>query len=143
MAVLDTTSAGSALTATDDPIGHPVEPVGIENAEHYRWAQVCDGWHLLKRDDFSVIRERVPPGASETRHRHARARQFFYVLDGAAVIEIEGVRHPLASGQGLHVPPGAPHQVRNESAADVHFLVVSVPKSHGDRENLEEAGASP
>ena len=119
-----------------------VAPVGIENAERYRWAGVCDGWHLLKLDGLSVIRERVPPGVSETRHRHARARQFFYVLDGEAVLEVGGVRHSLAAGTGLHVPPGAAHQFRNESDADVHFLVVSVPKSHGDRENVADIGAA-
>ena len=118
-----------------------IEPVGIENAEHYRWADVCDGWHLLKLDGFSVIRERVPSGISETRHRHVRARQFFYVLDGAAVLEVDGVRHALGAGTGLHVPPGAAHQFRNESDADVHILVISVPKSHGDRENVVDIGA--
>jgi mannose-6-phosphate isomerase-like protein (cupin superfamily) len=57
------------------------------------------------------------------------------------VIEIDGIRHVLASGQGLHVPPGAAHQFRNESDSDVHFLVVSAPRSHGDREDL--AGVTP
>jgi mannose-6-phosphate isomerase-like protein (cupin superfamily) len=118
-----------------------IAPVDIDVAEHYRWGEVCDGWHLLKLDGFSVIRERVPPGANETRHRHARARQFFYVLEGAAVIEVDSTRHTLAAGQGLHVPPGAAHQFRNESDSDVHFLVVSVPKSHGDRENVDFSGA--
>jgi mannose-6-phosphate isomerase-like protein (cupin superfamily) len=118
-----------------------VAPVDIDVAEHYRWGEVCDGWHLLKQDGLSVIRERVPPGACEARHRHARARQFFYILEGAAVIEVDGARHALAAGQGLHIPPGAAHQFRNESVADVHFLVVSVPKSHGDREDIEPTGA--
>jgi mannose-6-phosphate isomerase-like protein (cupin superfamily) len=121
------------MSTTSAAIG----PVGLDNAEHYRWGEVCDGWHLLKLDGFSVIRERAPPGAGEVRHRHVRARQFFYVLDGAAVIEVDGIRHALAAGQGLHIPPGAAHQFRNESAGDVHFLVVSVPKSHGDRENID------
>lgn len=119
-----------------------IAPVRIENAEHYRWADVCDGWHLLKLDGLSVIRERVPPGISEIRHRHSRARQFFYVLEGAAVIEVDGVRHPLMAGSGLHVPPHAAHQFRNESGSDVHFLVVSAPKSHGDRENVADLGAA-
>ena len=39
----------------------------------------------------------------------------------------------IVRGEGLHVPPGAAGQMRNESAADVCFLVVSAPKSHGDR----------
>jgi mannose-6-phosphate isomerase-like protein (cupin superfamily) len=117
-----------------------IAPVRIDEAEHYRWGQACDGWHLLKLDELSVIRERVPPGTFETRHRHARSRQFFYVLEGSAVIEVEGTRHSLRAGEGLHVPPLAAHQFRNESDSDVHFLVVSAPKGHGDRENLPAAG---
>lgn len=126
-----------------DPIeSAAITPVGIGNAEHYRWGDACDGWHLLKLDGLSVIRERVPPGGAEVLHRHVRARQFFYVLEGAAVIEVDGVRHELATGQGLHIPPGSVHQFRNESSADVHFLVVSVPKAHGDRENVAGVGAA-
>ena len=110
------------------------EPVSTANAEHYVWGGSSDGWHLLKHADLSVIRERVPPGACEMRHRHARARQFFYLLDGEASLEVDGVPHRLQAGMGLHVPPGAAHQLRNDSTADVHFLVVSSPPSHGDRE---------
>jgi mannose-6-phosphate isomerase-like protein (cupin superfamily) len=110
--------------------------IAIDSAEHYRWGNVCDGWHLLTCEDLSVIRERVPAGAAETPHRHARSRQFFYVLEGEAVIEVDGVRHTVCAAQGLHVAPGTTHCFRNESAADVHFLVVSAPRSHGDREDL-------
>ncbi len=106
------------------------------NARHYVWSEVCDGWHLLEGDDLSVIEERVPPGASEVRHRHHRARQFFYVLEGEATLEIEGAAHVLHRGEGLHIPPCAAHQLRNESSNEIRFLVVSAPKSHGDRENL-------
>lgn len=107
--------------------------VSTDNAEHYNWGDACDGWHLLAGDDLSVIEERMPPGTAEQRHRHARARQFFYVLEGEAALELEGKVHVLCRGEGLHVPPGAAHQMRNESTADVRFLVVSAPKSHGDR----------
>ena len=102
-------------------------------AEHYVWGGLCDGWHLVKRPELSVIAERVPPGAREARHSHAVSRQFFYILDGAAVIEADGVRVPLSSGQGLEVAPGVPHQFINESANDVHFLVISHPSTRGDR----------
>jgi mannose-6-phosphate isomerase-like protein (cupin superfamily) len=114
---------------------HPVgtRPVSIADAEHYVWGDCCDGWHLLRNSALSVIQERVPPGATERRHRHDQARQFFYVLRGEAVIEVDGTRHALRAGQGLHVPPGASHQFRNESTDAVEFLVVSSPPSHGDR----------
>jgi len=110
-----------------------VKVASIRNAEHYVWGDGCDGWHLLAGDDLSVIEERMPPGAAEQRHRHARARQLFYVLEGEAVLEMEGAAHVLRPGEGLHVPPGAAHQMRNDSGADARFLVVSAPKSHGDR----------
>lgn len=103
------------------------------NAEHYRWGEGCDGWHLLKTDGLSVIKERVPPGRGETRHFHRAARQFFYILAGEAMIEIEGAGHRLSAGQGIEVPPGSRHLFRNDSEADVIFLVISSPKSHGDR----------
>lgn len=107
--------------------------ISRKNAEHYRWGDACDGWHLLADDALSVIEECMPPGATEQRHRHARARQFFYVLEGEAVLELDGRRHSLHHGEGLHVPSGVAHQMRNESACTVRFLVISSPRSHGDR----------
>lgn len=105
----------------------------IDNAPHYRWGDICDGWHLLQGDDLSVIEERLPPGAAEQRHRHGRARQFFYVLEGELTLELDGQTHRLHSGQGLHVPPLAAHQARNDASEVLRILVVSSPKSHGDR----------
>jgi mannose-6-phosphate isomerase-like protein (cupin superfamily) len=103
------------------------------NARHYTWGGACDGWHLLERDDLSVIEERVPPGASEVRHYHDKANQFFYVLRGRLSIEVGGKELLLSPGQGMDVPAGAPHQVRNRDTVDAEFLVVSNPPSHGDR----------
>jgi quercetin dioxygenase-like cupin family protein len=113
-----------------------VATVSTENAEHYRWGQDCDGWHLLAGDDLSVIEERMSPGTSEVHHRHARSRQFFYVLHGELTLELDGTVHRLAAGQGLHVPPGLPHQVSNDSDTDARMLVVSSPRSHGDRVDM-------
>ena len=94
------------------------------NAEHYLWGNGCDGWHLVKRDGFSVITERVPAGEKEKRHYHSHARQFFYILAGVAVMEMDGLTHVLQTRQGLEVPPGIAHQFRNESDLDVLFLVI-------------------
>jgi mannose-6-phosphate isomerase-like protein (cupin superfamily) len=115
---------------------NPHLPVSTENGEHYVWGEVCDGWHLLKEADLSVIHERVPPGAAETRHFHSIARQFFFVLSGTATLEIEGRGVTFGAGQGIHVPPGVPHRFFNASQEDVHFLVVSAPTTRGDRTNL-------
>lgn len=109
------------------------EPVSTRNAPHYRWGSNCDGWHLLRTPDLSVIREHMPPGAAEVRHVHHRAHQFFFVLSGTLTVEIGGAEHIVASHEGLSVPAGHVHQVFNRSHAPVQFLVISQPPSDNDR----------
>lgn len=113
-----------------------MEGISINNAEHYQWGDGCDGWHLLKRDDLSVIQERVPPGKFEIKHLHRKARQFFYILSGEATMMLGNQTIRLSASEGIEIPPGAIHQFRNDSNTDVVFLVISSPKSHGDRENI-------
>lgn len=110
-----------------------IEPIGKDNAEHYMWGGDCDGWHLVKRDDLSVIHERMPAGRSEVRHSHGRSRQFFFVLAGELTLEVAGRHHILAAGRGLEVAPLQPHQAINGSGLDVEFLVISHPTTRGDR----------
>jgi mannose-6-phosphate isomerase-like protein (cupin superfamily) len=107
--------------------------VNKETAEHYVWGRGCDGWHLVQSQELSIIQERMPPGTSEVRHHHSQARQFFFVLSGTATIEVGGKRETLRAHEGAEVPPNAPHQMFNESEAEVEFIVVSQPASHGDR----------
>jgi len=110
-----------------------VETVSRENAEHYVWGGQCDGWHLVKTPDLSIIEENVPSGCSEVRHVHVRSGQFFYVLSGTATVEVDGHVHALHSNQGLYIPAGKPHQLCNRHGSDLMFIVVSAPPSHGDR----------
>jgi mannose-6-phosphate isomerase-like protein (cupin superfamily) len=107
--------------------------VSQDNAEHYTWGSACDGWHLLKSESLSVIHERMPGGTSEVRHYHERAQQFFFVLKGELTMELDGTEHIVRSHQGLSIPPHAPHCAINRSGGDTEFLVISQPKSHGDR----------
>jgi len=111
----------------------PLVPISRNSAEHYRWGAGCDGWHLVKDASLSVIEEQVPPGAAEVRHHHERAQQFFYILEGAATMEVDGRLLRLAAGEGVRIPASIPHQFRNESVQTVRFLVISQPPSHGDR----------
>jgi len=110
--------------------------ISIENAAHYTWGDVCDGWPLLKRDDMSVIQERVPAGAAEVMHYHNSARQFFYILQGEGIMIFEEQEVTLKKGQGIEIAPQVKHQFKNQSNDDVHFLVISVPSTRSDRINV-------
>jgi mannose-6-phosphate isomerase-like protein (cupin superfamily) len=85
---------------------------------------------------MSVIQERIPVGGSEVMHYHERARQFFYVLEGEGTMAFEDHEVILEKGQGLEIVPLTNHQFKNNSQADVHFLVISVPSTRGDWVNL-------
>jgi mannose-6-phosphate isomerase-like protein (cupin superfamily) len=107
--------------------------INTKNSDHYKWGDNSDGWHLLKTEELSVIEELVPPGGQEERHFHVRSQQFFYILSGVAHLEISGKTHELNPGSGIHVPAGEPHQLINKCSENLRFLVISQPKSHGDR----------
>ncbi len=108
----------------------------IQTAEHYTWGQQCDGWHLLKTDTLSVIQERMPPGTTESLHFHSNAQQLFYILSGVASFSLEGQTYSLYANESIHVLPGQVHQISNLGKEELHFLVISEPKAHGDRTNV-------
>jgi mannose-6-phosphate isomerase-like protein (cupin superfamily) len=108
-------------------------PLSRENAPHYVWGDNCDGWRLLQESNLSVIEERMPPDASEVRHFHTNAQQFFFILSGQAVMETNSERILLLAGQGVAIPPRTRHQFRNHSEEPVRFLVISQPSSYGYR----------
>jgi mannose-6-phosphate isomerase-like protein (cupin superfamily) len=114
---------------------HAYGAVHRQNAEHYRWGDDCDGWHLVKDEHLSVIEEMMPTGTAEIRHHHHHAQQFFYVLAGEILMEIEGELTLVAAGSGIRIPPGTRHQVRNPSSTAARFLVISQPPTHADRIN--------
>jgi len=107
--------------------------VSRENGEHYRWGVDCDAWYLVKDKQLTVIEEFMPPGAAEIRHYHERAQQFFYILNGEVLMEVDGENILIPAGSGIRILPGVRHQVRNPSSEAVRFLVVSHPPSRGDR----------
>jgi len=105
-------------------------------AEHYTWGQNCDGWHLLKSSEVSIIQERMPSNTFEIRHMHKKSRQFFFILSGEATIEVNGEIQHLQVNQGIEIPPQTSHQIMNKSNDVLDFVVISCPPSHGDRINV-------
>ena len=120
-----------------DSTSGPAQIISIKTAEHYKWggpkATDCDGWHLVKTLELSVIEELMPPGTSEVRHSHVHARQFFYVLEGALTLEVEDHHFVVPAGEGIEVSPGQRHQAMNKSSRALRIIVTSQPPSHGDR----------
>jgi len=105
----------------------------IENTEHYIWGDNCDGWHLLKSDSLSIIQEKMPPHKSEGLHFHSISQQFFFILKGVATFQLEEEVFEVGENKGFHILPNKKHRIFNHADQVLEFLVISEPKSHGDR----------
>jgi len=114
-----------------------IAPVSKSSAPHYKWASICDGWYLIDTPGLGVVEERVPSGAEEVCHYHNLARQFFYVLSGTAVLEMEGREHQIPAGSGIEIAPGVQPKFMNKCDQDVVFLVISAPSTKADRVDAE------
>jgi mannose-6-phosphate isomerase-like protein (cupin superfamily) len=111
--------------------------ISTNNAERYSWGDACDGWHLVRSQELSIIEERMPPHTAERRHVHSKADQFFYILSGEAHMEIEDQMVTLSARSGIFIEHGRQHKISNNSDQDVTFLVISRPTTRGDRQDLE------
>lgn len=107
--------------------------ISIDNAEHYSWGDSCDGWHMLKSDTLSVIRERMPAGTSEQLHAHRFSQQLFCILSGTATFEVNGAMHTVQANESIHIKPGTLHRISNRQQQDLLFMVISEPKAQSDR----------
>ncbi len=72
-----------------------------------------DPWYnqTLCRVNDSVVRLGVVQGEFHW-HKHDKEDEFFYVLDGRFVIDLEGRTVELLPRQGLTVPKGVMHRTR-------------------------------
>jgi mannose-6-phosphate isomerase-like protein (cupin superfamily) len=106
-----------------------------DSLKHYKWGEYCDGWNLVDENSLSVKLERMPPNTSEQRHYHENAGQFFYILKGEAIFEIQQQRIPVKSEEGVYIEAGEEHQILNEANEVLEFLLISQPSTAGDRIN--------
>ena len=77
----------------------------------------------------------MPSESSEKLHFHEKSQQLFFILSGTATFEIEGEEFLVKAHESIHIKPGLKHKIKNMNKADLHFLVISEPKAHGDRIN--------
>ncbi|PKF60737.1 cupin domain-containing protein [Psychromonas sp. psych-6C06] len=105
-------------------------------AIHYQWGDNCDGWHLVKSKQLSVIQERMLAGCCESNHYHQNAEQFFYIISGLATMKLKNKTLTLKAGEGVHIEAGTAHQLCNESEHELNFIVTSAPPSHGDKQEI-------
>lgn len=67
------------------------------------------------------------PKAYVAPHRHKVQEQIYYILEGEALMEIDGVRTPVGPQTTIFLPPGVEHAIYNTGMGDLRFMVVTCP----------------
>jgi mannose-6-phosphate isomerase-like protein (cupin superfamily) len=133
------TYAASAPVDADPILEGTAAPVNSRTAEPQRWGNGCQGWTLLTRPSIHVMEEEMAAATRERRHLHQSVSQLYYILSGSAVVNVADTEHPLGAGDAIEIAPGKHHQIRNDSADSLRFLVISSGPPRNDRKDVDEA----
>ncbi|MFB3817982.1 MAG: cupin domain-containing protein [Candidatus Methylomirabilales bacterium] len=104
---------------------------------------------ILDRTTASVRRQSLaeatlPAGARTQPHRHRRTEELYYVLRGRGAMRVGAETRAVGPGDGILIPPGAPHAIRNTGRAPLVFLCCCAPPySHEDTVLLPEGKDRP
>lgn len=73
----------------------------------------------------SLAEATLPSGGATERHYHKLSEEFYYILEGRGVMEIDGKEKTVGVGDAILIPAGAWHQVRATEA--MRFLCCCAP----------------
>jgi uncharacterized cupin superfamily protein len=94
-------------------------------------------WVLVRRSlgigSFGMNAVELPPGESIPEHdeRGRAHEEVFLVLEGDAVLVVDGVDHPLRRGSFARLDPACRRTVRNDAPEVARVLIVSAPVTSG------------
>lgn len=85
---------------------------------------------LLERTGSEILGARLwrfPPKSANTLHKHVKAEEFYFVLEGVGRMRVGDETLTVPKYGGVLVGPGTMRQVFNDTDADVLWLIVGAP----------------
>ena len=73
----------------------------------------------------SLAEATLPAGAATDRHYHQLSEEFYYMLAGCGLMEIDGEEREVGPGDAILIPAGAWHQIR--ALEPLRFLCCCAP----------------
>lgn len=71
---------------------------------------------------------RLPPKSANTLHKHIRAEEFYFVLEGVGRIRVGDETLTVPKHGAVHVGPNLLRQVFNDTDAEVLWLIIGAPE---------------
>ncbi len=102
--------------------------VSYEKAAIQETPHGVDVRKLFDSEHVQVVEIKLMPGESLKKHI-TPVDVFFYILEGAGIVEIGDEQAPVTADQLIESPKGIPHLLLNESDGPFRFLVVKTPKA--------------
>jgi mannose-6-phosphate isomerase-like protein (cupin superfamily) len=75
----------------------------------------------------SLAEATLAPGRETQAHYHPQTEEIYYILSGSGEMRIREESQEVGPGDGIIIPPGAAHQIRNIGEEDLVFLCCCVP----------------
>jgi len=79
---------------------------------------------LSDETSHKVKRLTVEPGHRLSYQRHSRRSEHWFVVEGDALVTLDGVEHVVATGEAIDIPAGAAHRIENRGLAPLVFVEV-------------------
>ena len=124
---------GYHLIAPDDLHWRPSNLMKIPNAD------------FLERtgsENMGARLWRLPPKSANTLHKHIRAEEFYFVLEGIGRMRVGEETLTVPRYGGVLVGPDQLRQVFNDSDAEVLWLIIGAPEEleflQGSKSNSED-----
>ncbi len=81
----------------------------------------------------SLAEATVLPGLESEEHYHRETEEIYYIVRGQGLMSLGGERREVGPGDGILIPPGTWHKIRNIGQDPLVFLCCcSPPYSHED-----------
>src|SRR6266699_3152623 len=111
---------GYFLIKPEDLFWRPSNMMQIPNADYLE---------RTKSEILGARLWRLPPKSANTLHKHHRAEEFYFVVEGVGRIRIGEQTLTVPKHGGVLVGPGLLRQVFNDTEAVVLWLIVGAPEN--------------
>lgn len=69
-----------------------------------------------------LVLDSVPAGFETTLHAHKKADEFFYILNGKGIVELDSMKYEIGSGSVIFVPRGTAHNLKVSNNGSMKML---------------------
>ena len=77
--------------------------------------------------NHSLAEAALPAGGQTDRHHHKVSEEMYYLVEGEALMEIDGEERAVTAGDAILIPVGSWHQITNTGSGVMRMIVTCAP----------------